>query len=140
MKIKETTCFGLFEIMDNTAKLIAKDEEVLEVMGVADSLLKRGFKLFLSPIRTELFYGGYVSDNDNIIFCMDYSLSVMRNKERKRREKVLETFLIIKDLRMNHDLKDTTEIAKEFIKWIVALGSGALKLADEYERQEMAKL
>lgn len=26
MKIKETTCLGLFEIMDSTAKLISKGE------------------------------------------------------------------------------------------------------------------
>lgn len=96
--------------------------------------------MYFSPIRTELHYGGFLSeDNDEIIFFMDYSLSVMRNKERKRREKVLETFSIMKELIMNYDLKDTTEIANEFIKWIVALGSGALKLADEYEQQEMAK-
>ncbi|MDU9727294.1 hypothetical protein RGC46_06860 [Helicobacter pylori] len=40
---------------------------------------------------------------------------------------------------MDYDLKDTIEIANEFVKWIVGLGSGALKLADDYERQEMAK-
>ncbi len=33
---------------------------------------------------------------------------------------------------MNYDLKDTTEIANEFIKLIVGLASGALKLADVY--------
>ncbi len=49
MKIKDTTCLGLFEIMDSTAKLIAKDKEVLEVRGVVDVLLKRGFKLYFSP-------------------------------------------------------------------------------------------
>lgn len=132
---------GLFEIMDSTAKLITKDEEVLELRGVVDGLLKRGFKLYFSPIRTQLHYGGFLSEkNDEIIFFMDYYLVVLRNKERKRREKVLETFSIRKELGMNHELKDTTEIANEFIKWIVGLGSGALKLADEYEQQEMAKL
>lgn len=90
--------------------------------------------MYFSPIRTELYYGGFLSENtDEIIFLMDYSFMVMRNKEKKRREKVLETFLIRKELRMNYDLKDTTEIANEFIKWIVALTGGALKLADEYD-------
>lgn len=140
MKIKETTCLGLFEIMDSTAKLIAKDKEVVRIRDICDTLLKRGFKLYFSPIRTELYYSGFLSENtDEIIFFMDYYLSVMGNKEKKRRKKVLETFLIRKELRIDYDLKDTTEIANEFIKWIIALTSGALKLADEYEQQEMAK-
>ncbi len=66
---------------------------------------------------------------------MDYSLTVMKNKERKQREKVLDNFTITKSLRMDYDLKDTIEIANEFIKWIVGLASGALKLADDYEKQ-----
>ncbi|WP_187887878.1 hypothetical protein [Helicobacter pylori] len=52
---------------------------------------------------------------------------------------MLDSFTISKTLRMGYDLRDTSEIANEFVKWIVALGSGALKLADEYERQKMAK-
>ncbi len=87
-----------------------------------------------------LSYSGFLSENtDEIILLIDYSLIVMKNKERKRKEKVLDSFTIIKSLRMDYDLKDTIEIANEFIKWIVGLGSGALKLADEYEQQEMAK-
>ncbi len=74
-----------------------------------------------------------------MILLMDYSLKVVKNKERKQREKVLDSFTISKTLRMGYDLRDTSEIANEFVKWIVALGSGALKLADEYERQKMAK-
>ncbi|WQW38608.1 hypothetical protein KVM50_03005 [Helicobacter pylori] len=141
MKIKETTCLGLLGIMDSTSRLIAKDKEVVQIKQMHYSLLERGFKLYFSPLRTELYYGGFVSENtDEIILLMDYSLKVMKNKERKQREKVLDSFTIRKELRMNYDLKDTTEIANEFIKWIVALGSGALKLADEYEKQEMAKL
>ncbi|GAA8259824.1 hypothetical protein HpKG66_10460 [Helicobacter pylori] len=46
---------------------------------------------------------------------------------------MLDSFNIRKYLGMGYDLKDTSEIANEFIKWIVALGSGALKLADDYE-------
>lgn len=53
---------------------------------------------------------------------------------------MLDVFLISKELRVNYDLKDVKEIANEFIKWIVALTSGALKLADEYELKEMTKL
>ncbi|PUU84693.1 hypothetical protein C2R55_06705 [Helicobacter pylori] len=60
---------------------------------------------------------------------------VIKNKELKRRDKVLDTFTITQSLRISHDLKDTTEIANEFIKWIVALTSGALKLAYDYEQQ-----
>ncbi|QEF24765.1 hypothetical protein D2C84_00250 [Helicobacter pylori] len=70
---------------------------------------------------------------------MDYSLKVVKNKERKQREKVLDSFTISKILRIDYDLKDTSEIANEFVKWIVGLGSGALKLADEHERQRIAK-
>ncbi|WRA96021.1 hypothetical protein E5L37_03465 [Helicobacter pylori] len=71
---------------------------------------------------------------DEIILFMDYSLVVMKNKERKQREKVLDSFTIRKSLGLGYDLKDTKEIANEFIKWIVGLGSGALKLADDYEK------
>ncbi|MGL2335073.1 hypothetical protein ACOWKQ_07900 [Helicobacter pylori] len=49
MKIKETTCLGLFEIMDSTARLISKDKQVVEIRGICDALLKRGFKLHFSP-------------------------------------------------------------------------------------------
>ncbi len=91
-------------------------------------------------MRSELYWGGFVSENtDEILLFMDYSFSVMKNKEIKRREKVLDTFSIRKELRLNYDLKDTTEIANHFIKWIVALGNGAVKLAIDYERQERAK-
>ena len=141
MKIQDTSCLGLFEIMDSVAKAISKDKEVLEVRGICDALLNRGFELYFSPIRTELYYGGFVSENtDEIIFLMDYSLRAMKSKERKRREKILDVFLIRKELRVNYDLQDVKEIANEFTKWIVALTSGAVKLADEYERKEMAKL
>ncbi|WP_154442116.1 hypothetical protein [Helicobacter pylori] len=71
---------------------------------------------------------------------MDYSLIVIKNKERKRREKVLEHFSIRKELRISHELKEMSEIANEFIKWIVGTSNGALELADAYERQEIAKL
>lgn len=33
MKIKDTSCLGLFEIMDSIAKTIAKDKEVVEARG-----------------------------------------------------------------------------------------------------------
>ncbi len=49
MKIKDTTCLGLFEIMDSTAKSIAKDKEVVQIREIQDALLKRGFKLRFSP-------------------------------------------------------------------------------------------
>ncbi|WP_187216672.1 hypothetical protein [Helicobacter pylori] len=52
---------------------------------------------------------------------------------------MLDSFTISKILRIDYDLKDTSEIANEFVKWIVGLGSGALKLADEHERQRIAK-
>ncbi|WRF76133.1 hypothetical protein FNE39_05380 [Helicobacter pylori] len=39
MKIKETTCLGLFEIMDSTAKLIAKDKEVVRIREMYDALV-----------------------------------------------------------------------------------------------------
>ncbi|PDW23800.1 hypothetical protein [Helicobacter pylori] len=129
MRIKDTTCLRLFEIMDSTARLISKCDEVVQIREMQDALLKRGFKLYFSPIRTELYYGGFVSEKtDEIILCMDYSLKVMKNKERKQREKVLESFTITKTLRMDYDLKDTSEIANEFIKWIVGLVSGAFKI------------
>ncbi|GAA9099522.1 hypothetical protein Taitung37_14780 [Helicobacter pylori] len=108
---------------------------------VRDALLKRGFKLNFSPIRTELYYGGYVSGyTDEIILFMDYSLTVLKNKERKRKEKVLDHFLIRKELRINDELEEMSEIANEFIKWIVGMTDGALKLTDAYEKQEIAKL
>ncbi|GAA9272241.1 hypothetical protein HpHA227_14860 [Helicobacter pylori] len=47
MKIKDTTCWGLFEIMDSAAKLIAKDKEVAQIRVAKDWLLKRGFNLAL---------------------------------------------------------------------------------------------
>ncbi|MFP6046906.1 hypothetical protein ACLF85_04590, partial [Helicobacter pylori] len=69
--------------------------------------------LCFSPIRTELYYGGFLSeDNDEIIFVMDYYLSVMKNKELKRREKVLETFSITKNLRMNYEADDIESILR----------------------------
>lgn len=140
MKIKDTTCLGLFEIMDSTAKLISKDKEVVQIRRACDELLKRGFRLYFSPIRIELYYGGFLSEiNDEISLVMDYSLMVMKNKERKQREKVLDSFTISKTLRMGYNLEYTSEIANEFIKWIVGLGSGALRLADEHERQRIAK-
>ncbi|MCQ2685372.1 hypothetical protein JT192_04155 [Helicobacter pylori] len=52
---------------------------------------------------------------------------------------MLDSFTISKILRIDYDLRDTSEIANEFVKWIVVLGSGALKLADEHERQKRAK-
>ncbi|WQW57834.1 hypothetical protein KVJ84_06640 [Helicobacter pylori] len=52
------------------------------------ALLERGFKLYFSPIRTELYYSGFLSENtDEIILLMDYSLKVMKNKERKRHKR-----------------------------------------------------
>lgn len=141
MKVKDITCLGLFEIMDSVSKLIAKDKEVAGVRGLTNALPRRGFKLYFSPIRTELYYGGYVSeDREEIIMFMDYYLKVMKNKELKRREKVLDSFLIRKSLILGNELKEMSEIANEFIKWIVALSNGAVKLADEYERNETAKL
>ncbi|GAA8175297.1 hypothetical protein HpDR147_14390 [Helicobacter pylori] len=44
MKIKETTCLGLFEIMDSTTKLIAKDKEVVQIREMSYALLERGFE------------------------------------------------------------------------------------------------
>ncbi|WP_164865695.1 hypothetical protein [Helicobacter pylori] len=55
MKIKDITCLGLFEMMDSIAKTIAKDKEVVETRKICDTLLKRGFKLYFSPMRTELY-------------------------------------------------------------------------------------
>ncbi|WQW12029.1 hypothetical protein KVL56_06885 [Helicobacter pylori] len=49
MKIKEITCFGLFETMDSAARLIAKSKEVGEIREVQNRLVKRGFKLHFSP-------------------------------------------------------------------------------------------
>lgn len=71
---------------------------------------------------------------------MDYSITAMKNKERKRKEKVLEYFLIRGALILGNELGEASEIANQFIKWVVGLSGGALKLSDEYERQEMAKL
>ncbi|GAA8343898.1 hypothetical protein KVL52_06920 [Helicobacter pylori] len=49
MKIKEITCFGLFETMDTIAKFTAKSKEVGEIREVQNRLVKRGFKLHFSP-------------------------------------------------------------------------------------------
>ncbi|GAA9272243.1 hypothetical protein HpHA227_14870 [Helicobacter pylori] len=39
---------------------------------------------------------------------MDYSLKVMKNKERKQREKILDSFTIRKELRMGYDVNHPT--------------------------------
>ncbi|MUU81364.1 hypothetical protein, partial [Helicobacter pylori] len=36
---KDTTCLGLFEIMDSTAKLIQKDKEVVRIREMCDALV-----------------------------------------------------------------------------------------------------
>ncbi|WP_187229970.1 hypothetical protein [Helicobacter pylori] len=49
MKIKEITCFGLFETMDTIAKFTAKSKEVGEIREVQNRLVKRGFNYILAP-------------------------------------------------------------------------------------------
>ncbi len=76
MKIKNKTCFGLFEVMDSLSKMLSTDKEVIQIRENQKQLSERGFRLYFSPIRMELYYGGFVSENtDEVILCMDYSLT-----------------------------------------------------------------
>ncbi|GAA8857764.1 hypothetical protein HpRN190_14550 [Helicobacter pylori] len=61
MKVKDTTCLGVFEVMHGVSMHISKDNDIREVREIQKEMKERGFEVIFSPIRAELKYGGYVS-------------------------------------------------------------------------------
>ncbi len=122
MKFGNITCVELIDLINLVRKKIAEHEYGKEAMQIVKDL---------KGIVEEFVKWIYAGAHESVTLAEEY--------EARERERVLDSFTIRKSLRMNYDLKDTGEIANEFTRWIVGLGSRALKLADDYEKQARAK-